>query len=102
MLHARRQSTAELQQQHVDRLNRHTIHTTSAGMAHANGPAARATVNSTSWWWGQEQRVVLNFVDSEHSPVTGENVKTSLKKKLKASRPSEHPPARAGGECQQV
>ena len=46
MLHARRQSTAELQQQHVDRLNRHTIHTTSAGMAHANGPTARATVNS--------------------------------------------------------
>ena len=65
MLHARRQSTAELQQQHVDRLNRHTIHTTSAGMAHANGPTARATVNSTSWWWGQEQRVVLNFVDAD-------------------------------------
>ena len=65
MLHARRQSTAELQQQHVDRLNRHTIHTTSAGMAQANGPTARATVNSTSWWWGQEQRVVLNFVDAD-------------------------------------
>ena len=65
MLHARRQSTAELQQQHVDRLNRHTIHTTSAGMAHANGPTARATVTSTSWWWGQEQRVVLNFVDAD-------------------------------------
>ena len=65
MLHARRQSTAELQQQHVDRLNRHTIHTTSAGMAHANGPTARATVNSTSWWWGQEQRVVLDFVDAD-------------------------------------
>ena len=66
MLHARRQSTAELQQQHVDRLNRHTIHTTSAGMAYANGPTARATVNSTSWWWGQEQRVVvLNFVDAD-------------------------------------
>ena len=65
MLHAKGQSTAELQQQHVDRLNRHTIHTTSAGMAHANGPAARATVNSTSWWWGQEQRVVLNFVDAD-------------------------------------
>ena len=65
MLHARRQSTAELQQQHVDRLNRHTIHTTSAGMAHANGPAARATVNSTSWRWGQEQQVVLNFVDAD-------------------------------------
>ena len=66
MLHARDQSTAELQQQHVDRLNRHTIHTTSAGMAHANGPTARATVNSTSWWWwGQEQRVVLNFVDAD-------------------------------------
>ena len=53
------------QQQHVDRLNRHTIHTTSAGMAHANGPTARATVNSTSWWWGQEQRVVLDFVDAD-------------------------------------
>ena len=65
MLHARRQSTAELQQQHVDRLNRHTIHTTSAGMAHAYGPTARATVNCTSWWWGQEQRVVLNFVDAD-------------------------------------
>ena len=65
MLHARGQSTAELQQQHVDRLHRHTIHTTSAGMAHANGPTARATVNSTSWWWGQEQRVVLDFVDAD-------------------------------------
>ena len=65
MLHARGQSTAELQQQHVDRLHRHTIHTTSAGMAHANGPTARATVNSTSWWLGQEQRVVLNFVDAD-------------------------------------
>ena len=65
MLHARGQSTAELQQQHVDRLNCHTIHTTSAGMAHANSPTARATVNSTSWWWGQEQRVVLNFVDAD-------------------------------------
>ena len=65
MLHARGQSTAELQQQHVDRLHRHTVHTTSAGMAHANGPPARATVNSTSWWWGQEQRVVLNFVDAD-------------------------------------
>ena len=41
MLHARGQSTAVLQQQHVDRLHRHTIHTTSAGMAHANGPTAR-------------------------------------------------------------
>ena len=65
MLHARGQSTAELQQQHVDRLHRHTIYTTSAGMAHANGPTARATVNSTSWWWGQEQRVVLDFVDAD-------------------------------------
>ena len=65
MLHARGQSTAELQQQHVDRLHRRTIHTTSAGMAHANGPTARETVNSTSWWWGQEQRVVLNFVDAD-------------------------------------
>ena len=65
MLHVRGQSTAELQQQHVDRLHRHTIHTTSAGMAHTNGPTARATVNSTSWWWGQEQRVVLNFVDAD-------------------------------------
>ena len=65
MLHARGQSTAELQQQHVDRLHRLTIHTTSAGMAHANGPTARATVNSTSWWWGQEQRVVLDFVDAD-------------------------------------
>ena len=65
MLHARGQSTAELQQQHVDRLHRPTIHTTSAGMAHANGSTARATVDSTSWWWGKEQRVVLNFVDAD-------------------------------------
>ena len=65
MLHARGQSTAVLQQQQVDRLHRHTIHTTSAGMAHANVPTARATVNSTSWWWGQEQRVVLNFGDAD-------------------------------------
>ena len=34
-------------------------------MLHANGPTARATVNSTSWWWGQEQRVVLNFGDAD-------------------------------------
>ena len=65
MLHARGQSIAELQQQHVDKLHRHTIHTTSGGMAHANGPMARATVYSTSWWWGQEQRVVLNFGDAD-------------------------------------
>ena len=65
MLHARGPSRAVLQQQHVDRLHRHTIHTTSAGMAHANGPTARATVTSTSWWWGQEQRVVLNFGDAD-------------------------------------
>ena len=39
--------------------------TTPAGMAYANGPTARASVNSTSWWWGQEQRVVLNFVDAD-------------------------------------
>ena len=66
MLHARGQSTAVLQQQHVDRLHRHTIHTTSAGMVHTNGPTARATVtSSTSWWWGQEQRVVLNFGDAD-------------------------------------
>ena len=61
----RPEHTAGLQQQDVDRLHRHTIHTTSAGMAHANGPTARATVNSTSWWWGQEQRVVLDFVDAD-------------------------------------
>ena len=30
-----------------------------------HGPTARATVNSTSWWWRQEQRVVLNFVDAD-------------------------------------
>ena len=65
MLHARGQSTAELQQQYVDRLHRHTIHTTSVGMVHANGPTERATVSSTSWWWGQEQRVVLNFGDAD-------------------------------------
>ena len=41
MLHARDQSTTVLKQQHVDRLHRHAIHTTSAGMAHANGPTAR-------------------------------------------------------------
>ena len=37
----------------------------TAGMAHANGPTARATVKSTSWWWGQEQQEVLNFVDAD-------------------------------------
>ena len=42
----------------------------SAGMAHANGPTAKATVNSTSWWWGQEQRVVLNFVDGDTTQKT--------------------------------
>ena len=65
MLHARGLTSAELQQQHVDRLHRHTIRTTPAGMAHANDPMARATVNSTSSWWGQEQRVVLNFGDAD-------------------------------------
>ena len=40
MLHIRGQSTA-VQHQHVDKLHRHTIHTTSAGMAHANGPTVR-------------------------------------------------------------
>ena len=64
MLHAGGQSTGVLQQHHVDRLHRHTIQTTSAGMVHANGPTARATVTCTSWWWGQEQRVVLNFGDA--------------------------------------
>ena len=61
----RLEHSSELQQQHVERRHRHAIHKTSAGMAHANGPTARATVNSTSWWWGQEQRVVLNFVDAD-------------------------------------
>ena len=65
MLHARGQSTAVLQQQHVDRLHHHTLHTTSAGMTHADGSTAMATVTSTSWWWGQEQRVVLNFGDAD-------------------------------------
>ena len=36
----RPQSTV-VQQKVVDRLYRHTIHTTSAGMAHANGPTVR-------------------------------------------------------------
>ena len=65
MLHARGLTSAELQQQHVDGLHRHTIRTTPVGMAHANGPMGRATVNSTSSWWGQEQRVVLNFGDAD-------------------------------------
>ena len=65
MLLARGQSTAVLQQQHVDRLHRQTIHTTSAGMAHANGPTARPTITSTSWWWRQEYRVLLNFRDAD-------------------------------------
>ena len=66
MLHARGQSTAVLQQQHADRLHRHTIQTTFAGMAHANGLTVRATVTSSScWWWRQEQRVVLNFGDAD-------------------------------------
>ena len=71
MLHARGQSTAELYTRaHVDRLHRHTIHTTSAGMAHANGLTARATVNSTSWWWGQEHRLMLNFGDADTTQKT--------------------------------
>ena len=65
MLHARGQSKAVLQQQHVDRLHHHTIHIISAGRAHANGPTARATVTSTSWWWGQEQRVVLKLGNAD-------------------------------------
>ena len=48
MLHARGQSTAVLQQQHVDRLHRHTIHTTSAGMAHTNGPCSSVPLTTIS------------------------------------------------------
>ena len=88
-------------------------------MAHVNGPTARATVNSTSWWWGQEQRVVLNFVDADTTQkamgatsaqvdfvcvICTSNSSTaavaslslplslsvSLKKNLNAPRPSEH------------
>ena len=39
-IHQRGQSTA-VQQQHVDGLHRHTVNTTSAGIAHANDPTAR-------------------------------------------------------------
>ena len=55
---SRGQSTAVLQQQHVDRLHRHTIHTTSAGMAHANGPAARCHFSSCPSFFSQLQRSV--------------------------------------------
>ena len=59
MLHARGQSTAVLQQQHVDRLHRHTIHTTSAGMAHANGPAARCHFSTCSFFFRSYNEVFV-------------------------------------------
>ena len=57
---SRGQSTAVLQQQHVDRLHRHTIRTTSdsAGMAHANGPAARCHFSTCPFIFSQLQRSV--------------------------------------------
>ena len=58
MLHARGQSTAVLQQQHVDRLHRHTIHTSSAGMAHANGPTARCHFSTCPFIFSELQRSV--------------------------------------------
>ena len=58
MLHARGQSTAVLQQQHVDRLHRHTTYTTSAGMAHANGPTARCHFSTCPLIFSQLQRSV--------------------------------------------
>ena len=58
MLHPRGQSTAILQQQHVDRLHRHTIHTTSAGMAHANSPTARCHSSTCPFIFSQLQRSV--------------------------------------------
>ena len=58
MLPARGQSTAVLQQQHVDRPHRHTIHTTSASMAHANGPTARCHFSTCPFIFSQLQRSV--------------------------------------------
>ena len=58
MLHARGQSAAVLQQQHVDRLHRHTIHTTSAGMAHADGPTTRCHFSTCPFIFSQLQRSV--------------------------------------------
>ena len=58
MLHARGQSTAVLQQQLVDRLHRHPIHTTSAGMAHANGPTVRCHFSTCPFIFSQLQRSV--------------------------------------------
>ena len=58
MLHARGRSAAVLQQHHVDRLHRHTIHTTSAGMAHANGPTSRCHFSTCPFIFSQLQRSV--------------------------------------------
>ena len=58
MLHARGQSAAVLQQQHVDRLHRHTIHTTFAGMAHADGPTTRCHFSTCPFIFSQLQRSV--------------------------------------------
>ena len=44
--------------QHVDRLHRHTIHTTSDGMAHANGPTARCHFSTCPFIFSQLQRSV--------------------------------------------
>ena len=60
MLRARGQSTAVLQQQHVDRLHRHTIHTTSA--AHGNGPTARCHFSTCPFTFSQLQRSVCTLL----------------------------------------
>ena len=74
MLHARGQSTAVLQQQHVDRLHRHTIHTTSsAGMAHANGPAARCHFFTCPFFFAATTKCLykrsLFFTTSAHAGI---------------------------------
>ena len=65
MLHARGQSTAVLQQQHVDRLHRRTIYTTSADMAHANGPTARCNFSTCPLFFCSYNEV---FVQTAFSP----------------------------------
>ena len=120
MLHAR------AQQQHVDRLHRHTIHTTSAGMAYANGPTARwnryfyqlvvgtgATSGVELWRRRYHPKgdgcylstdklrmCVLSTaaVASLSLPLC---VCVSLKKNQNAPRPSEHRPVR-GEKCRNV
>ena len=67
MLHARGQSTAVSQQQHVDCTATPYTQLLLAWPT-PTVPRRGGTVTSTSWWWGQEQRVVLNFGGADTTP----------------------------------